>query len=254
MRLYHFINKKYGLESLNLKRLKIAQIDQLNDPFELLGVELSNPQYRDLFNQLKQDLSKDIGILCFCANYHNPALWAHYAEKHKGLCLGFDVPLEACQKVRYSETRLSIDEFMDNQIHRSNAISTEITSKLEQHGIQGEIDESYELENIVGKSISNNVQADDEGRKFMMKCLSTKFSHWSYEEEYRVFVGLNTQHNGLYFMDYSDELILKQVIAGLNSSVLRSEIEQMISGKCEVEIFKVRKDYCEFKMVRDENF
>ena len=40
MRLYHFINKKYGLESLSLKRLKIAQIDKLNDPFELLGVEL----------------------------------------------------------------------------------------------------------------------------------------------------------------------------------------------------------------------
>ena len=56
------------------------------------------------------------------------------------------------------------------------------------------------------------------------------------------------------FMHYGDEMILKQVIVGLNSSVLRSEIEQSIGNKCEVEIFKVRKDYCEFKMVRDENF
>ena len=254
MRLYHFINKKYGLDSLNLKRLKIAQIDQLNDPFEFLGVELSNPQYRDLFNQLKQDLSKDIGILCFCENYHNPALWAHYAEKHKGLCLGFDVPLEACQKVRYSKTLLSIDEFMYNQIHRSNAITIEITSKLEQHGIQGEIDESYELENVISKSISNDVQADDEGREFMKKFLSTKISHWNYEEEYRIFVPLNTRHNGLHFMEYSGEMILKQVIVGLNSSVLRPEIEQLINSKYEVEIFKVRKDNCEFKLVRDEYY
>ena len=43
----------------------------------------------------------------------------------------------------------------------------------------------------------------------MTKVLSTKFSHWSYENEYRLFVPLDTRHNGLYFMDYGDELILK---------------------------------------------
>ena len=44
------------------------------------------------------------------------------------------------------------------------------------------------------------------------------------------------------------------MIVGLNSSVLRSEIEQLIGRKYDVEIFKVRKDYCEFKSVRDENY
>ena len=254
MRLYHFISKKYGLESLSLKRLKIAQIAQLNDPFEFLGIELSNPEHRDLFNQIKQDLSKDIGILCFCENYHYPVLWAHYAEKHKGLCLGFDVRIEACSKIRYSETRLSVDEFMENQTQRTNAISTEIWSKREQHGIKGQNDEYCELDKFARTSISNDVQADDEGRKFMMKYLSTKFSHWSYEEEYRLFVPLINKHNGLYFWDYGDEIALKQVIIGLNSSILRSEIEPLIGSKNEVEVFKVRKDYREFKLVRDENY
>ena len=254
MRLYHFISKKYGLESLDLKRLKIAQIDQLNDPFEFLGIELSNPEYRDLFNQLKQDLSEDFGILCFCENYHNPALWAHYAEKHKGLCLGFDVRSEFCSKVRYSKTRLSVDEFMEHQFQRNNALSTEICSERERHRTKGQNDESCELENFVHTSISNDVQADTEGQKFMMKYLSTKFSHWSYEEEYRIFVPLNTKHNGLFFLDYGDEIALKQVVVGLNSSILRAEIEQLIGSKNEVEIFKVRKDYREFKLVRDENY
>ena len=30
-----------------------------------------------------------------------------------------------------------------------------------------------------------------------------------YEDEYRLFVPLDTRHNGLYFMDYGDEMILK---------------------------------------------
>ena len=254
MRLYHFINEKYGLESLRLNRLKIAHIDQLNDPFEFLGVELSNSGNRELFYHLKQVASEEFGILCFSASYRNPALWAHYADNHKGLCLGFDIQAEYCRKVHYSETRLSIDEFMDQQNQRSNAISAEIWEKLAQRETQGQIDESCDLENIVSTSIRNDVEADNEGREFMLTIFSTKFSHWSYEEEYRIFVGLNTLNNGLHFIDYGDEMMLKQAIVGLNSSVLRSDIEKLIGSKSEVEIFKVREDYREFKMVRDENY
>lgn len=38
MLFYHFTKGKYGLEDIRLRRLKIATINQLNDPFELLGV------------------------------------------------------------------------------------------------------------------------------------------------------------------------------------------------------------------------
>ena len=254
MRLYHFINEKYGLQSLRLNRLKIAQIDQLNDPFEFLGVELSNSKIRELFYESKQVSSKEFGILCFSASYHNPALWAHYADSHKGLCLGFDVQSEYCRKVHYSETRLSTDEFIDQQNQRSDTISAEIWDKLAQRETQGQIDESCELDNIVSASIRNDVEADNEGREFMLKTCSSKFSHWSYEEEYRVFVPLINKQNGLYFWDYGDEITLKQVILGLNSSVLRSKMEKLTCSKTEVEVFKVREDYSEFKMVRDENY
>ena len=42
MRVYKFLNAKYGLEALKNRRLKIARISDLNDPFELLGVNLSD--------------------------------------------------------------------------------------------------------------------------------------------------------------------------------------------------------------------
>jgi hypothetical protein len=36
MRVYHFINEEYGLDDLRRRRLKIATILELNDPFETL--------------------------------------------------------------------------------------------------------------------------------------------------------------------------------------------------------------------------
>ncbi|MBI4471214.1 MAG: DUF2971 domain-containing protein [Acidobacteria bacterium] len=46
------------------------------------------------------------GVLCFSLKWASPLLWAHYADKHKGICLGFDVPNEVARTVEYRETRL----------------------------------------------------------------------------------------------------------------------------------------------------
>jgi hypothetical protein len=36
IRVYHFVGAEYGLDDIRRRRLKIATIDDLNDPFELL--------------------------------------------------------------------------------------------------------------------------------------------------------------------------------------------------------------------------
>ena len=33
-------------------------------------------------------------------------MWAHYAEKHHGVCLGFDVPYDLVKKVIYRQSML----------------------------------------------------------------------------------------------------------------------------------------------------
>lgn len=47
-------------------------------------------------------------MLCFSANWRNPVLWAHYSDKHQGLCIGFDVPEDEAMftKVKYVAHRL----------------------------------------------------------------------------------------------------------------------------------------------------
>lgn len=123
MRVFHFLNAKYGLEALRNRRLKISQIGELNDPFELLGVKMSDPDFRKAFLEMKLALSKNRGLHCFSKSWSNPVLWSHYADKHRGLCLAFDVPNEALITVTYTRKRLDPDDlFSTDQLVKDQAM------------------------------------------------------------------------------------------------------------------------------------
>ena len=204
MMVYHYINAQYGLEGIRKRRLKIARIMELNDPFEFLGVNLKDRKFRKAIRETKQKLSKSKGILCFSKTWKNPVLWSHYADKHKGLCLGFEVDNKLLGKVDYVDTRLPVPP-----------------------------------------------QLNDE---FMRKLLFTKFKHWEYEQEYRVYVQLEEEEGGMYFSEFSKELQLKKVIVGDQSSVTRAELADALGNITDnVETFKARAGFQDFEVVRQQN-
>ena len=114
MLVYHFLNKKYGLEAIKNRRLKISRINELNDPFEFRGINLKNKSLRPAFRKMKDELNQNRGLHCFSGNWENPVLWSHYANKHRGLCLGFDVPDDLLAQVEYR------DKLIEPDILRSN--------------------------------------------------------------------------------------------------------------------------------------
>ena len=105
MILYHFLNAEYGLEAIKNRRLKISRIMGLNDPFEFLGVDLSDKKNRKAVKELKEYYSEKTGIVCFSKTWKNPVLWGHYADKHKGICLGFEVPEDTANQINYVNSR-----------------------------------------------------------------------------------------------------------------------------------------------------
>lgn len=109
MRVYHFICANYGLDNLRKRRVKIATLNELNDPFELFGVNLGNESLRRAFQVMKKELSQNRGLLCFSRDWCNPVLWSHYADRHRGLCLAFDIPDKHLGPVNYSRKRLVVD-------------------------------------------------------------------------------------------------------------------------------------------------
>jgi hypothetical protein len=202
MRVFHFVNHEFGLKDIRERRLKIARIMELNDPFEFLGVELSDKIRRDALRRTKSELAKRFGLLCFTKNWHNPVLWGHYANKHRGLCLGFDLPEQLLERVRYVKSRLPWPDSLDED--------------------------------------------------FMKQLLLTKFDHWSYEDEYRVYVNLEKSENDLYYANFSKELTLSQVIIGSESSISRSQLADALGDLASsVEVFKARSAFKTFKVVRN---
>ena len=109
-RVYHLLCEKWALSDLEHRRIKVARFGDLNDPFELLDAELSNADERRLFNRWKREATAKFGLLCFSTSWKNPVLWSHYADKHRGLCLGFDVPSSELHEVDYVDERTTFTD------------------------------------------------------------------------------------------------------------------------------------------------
>ena len=110
IRVYKFLSCQYGLLAIKDKRLKVAEVQTLNDPFELQPFDLSNLVHRGTIVNTRNFIAKKYGFLCFSYNWQNPVLWSHYADSHKGLCLGFDVREESGRPITYAAHPKKIPE------------------------------------------------------------------------------------------------------------------------------------------------
>jgi Protein of unknown function (DUF2971) len=65
------------------------------------------------------DVIKRIGVLCLAESNTDVTMWAHYADNHKGLCLGFLISVEASpEKVTYVAEApiVNFSELLDEQL------------------------------------------------------------------------------------------------------------------------------------------
>jgi hypothetical protein len=93
---------------LALHRVKVSRFADLNDPFELLAVDLADEVYRKAFRETKEQINADKGLICFSRSWSNPLLWGHYAEGHTGMALGFEVSGELLAEVIYAKKPIKI--------------------------------------------------------------------------------------------------------------------------------------------------
>ena len=107
MNVYYYTSSDHGLSNIENRHLKISEFQNLNDPFELLGVEMSDKDVRKALEFEKSLIAKSKGLICFSSNKYDPVQWAHYADNHKGVCLGFDIPEKKLNKVKYVSSRLA---------------------------------------------------------------------------------------------------------------------------------------------------
>jgi hypothetical protein len=74
---------------------------------------ISYPQTcRERVQNFCRDVSDGFGVVCFSLNPTNILMWSHYAENHKGVVIGFQLPPHISDKlirVKYSKERVLFD-------------------------------------------------------------------------------------------------------------------------------------------------
>ena len=226
IRLYHFVNDKFGLENIQKRRLKLAFPDSVNDLFELMpfdfgeGVQGSN--LRAAWGEARKNHSKTQGFISFSESWKVPTMWAHYADNHKGLCLGFDLPIYRDASTRYGDRIVYVNELI-------------------------EMDER----------ILNDTEYNQKMRDIAKK---TKSAHWEYEQEWRYWFSLDDTEkqsklddpSTIFFADFNDDLILREVILGANSKHSSKDIRDLLKPSDNVKFTTARPSFRNFAMVSQQ--
>lgn len=164
---------------------------------------------RVALEQTVDELFKRYGVLCFSRYWDNILMWSHYGDRHKGICLGFDVAEEITRPVAYeTEPQLVGNMIVEERSHFPA----------------------------------------EEGIQIIDRLFGTKYTRWSYEAEVRVNGRREEvdEETGQYFVEFSESLKLKEVIAGARFPWSRKPIEDSLKAYSDVEIFRARASPAKF--------
>lgn len=103
------------LSIINEHKIYMPTYDELNDPLEGAGYNISVPGWAGISIQEAADLElspieetkKLFRILSLSSDPVSPQLWAHYSNNYNGICLGFSTArvFKEADKVRYWQKR-----------------------------------------------------------------------------------------------------------------------------------------------------
>ena len=129
-----------------------------------------------ILRRWKEQIARNYGVLCFSKSWDNPVLWSHYADRHRGIALGFDIDSDIVKEVTYAEKRPPFREADEPTLHT---------------------------------------------------LLYTKHCDWQYENEVRVYARLEERDpaTALYFADFSDRMVLREIITGALCTSTKRDIE-----------------------------
>lgn len=159
---------KGSIELLVNRELWFARPDSLNDPFEcpfepeqlFLGLsqfDSLEPNVKEKAKKIALDRFNSMGICSFSRARKNQLMWAHYADEHKGFCIGFNEDL-----LKQSNVEI-------------RAIDVEYQSKLP----ESQVLKSFQMSGV--NSIESKID-----RNAYNSIIGTKYTNWKYERERRL--------------------------------------------------------------------
>lgn len=118
-----------------------------------------------LFTGIDAQLNS-VGIFSLSTRSDHPLMWAHYAGEHTGVCIGFE---------RVSGSR------MNEPAHFVPVIYSDLLPELDKDGFQTVMSLSADE---MGRPYTSSFKIAFDDKTFQ-RAITTKSTHWSYEEEWR---------------------------------------------------------------------
>ncbi len=214
MRLFHFIIEEHALDVIANQRLKVSLLNDLNDPFELTAVELSDKQFRKEYKAFKREMAERYGILSFSRTWKSPLLWSHYANRHKGVALEFEVLDSIAHPITYRTNRYVLNYEKP----------TKQTPRFDKKDIQG-----------IWLTKYKQWKYEDEVRVILRK-----------SECYK--------QGAMYFYGLGQDIHLKGIVLGPLCDIPITRIENSLPMNLRISVIKSRLAFRSFSIVKKTSF
>lgn len=222
MIVYHFISSEFTLKALRDRRLKIARINELNDPFQLCAADFSDSDTRSKLETFRNQMNARYGVICFSEHYRDPVLWSHYADGHRGAALVFEIPDEQAIPINYQPERFHWD--VDAAIQRGGFAESDLSQLISTKF------SSWQYENEIRMTCRLNdhfCQIDSKGKKVYFESLSLEYFGLDPLKLIGLIRGIRCD---LTPMDIASELLAADTLSVQDTQLDLSSF-QIISGK-----------------------
>jgi len=191
MTIYYKYYSHLPLEFFDKPSILLTPVAKLNDPFEaLLPTDIYDDIIQSVTNNSSGFIKKELtdlvqikkilvnlmitfGIVSFSETQRNLLMWAHYANQHQGLCIGYDI------ETLFTKEKAS-------QLKR-DAVLHKVRYDSIRHEMFGQKNEFKEAIDAINYIIYN--------------VMLTKGDGWIYEKEHRLIINL----------DHADEIIFSKI-------------------------------------------
>lgn len=241
--LYYFMKAEHLFSNLRKDRIKLSVPEGCNDPLEFTpwqeGSVTSGAE------ESAASVDSDLGFVSFSRDYSNSAMWGHYADAHKGVCLQFDIPiLHVSESAGNGKRRQSEQYFLIEDPVGENQYLSSIKNKSKYYPIICKI--KYDLYRPKGtlNVVVDSSNGDDVCVR-VTRPYTQKSCDWQYEQEYRLFAVLSRceYDEGHYFLHGLNKH-LKRIILGTKCSLTEAEIKQELARMGEAgEPLKSKSDF-----------
>lgn len=133
-----------------------------NDPYDCaLPLQLENKKLEEIIS----DYINKKAVTCFSENYKNILMWSHYADNHKGFCIGYKKDILSKIKTPSGGSRLVEVEYAEKMPSITELSTTKEINKLM---VIKSTDWEYEKEWRLILEYDKQIDRTQNGRKFSL--------------------------------------------------------------------------------------